>query len=233
VLFEEPVPRVRYHLNPLVEVVCEVQFKPNSLSEAARVALTDALAADYPELEHDGEDYVLRWAHDRQWALSAGHDFAALTTQRYTSWQELRGRFVAILSKLPAQVAIAAVPVKYVDVIVRERLGLSGPWSSLLRPELVGMLDSEISDSLAGSVSTILVQLSDADQLRLQHGLAREEGIDEPGYMLDALFSHQGEMPREAVMVKMDKFNRCARAVFHWATTPLLRGVLSPEPLED
>lgn len=233
-LFEDPTPRVRYHLNPLVEVVCEVQWREAKLSDEALTALMGRASESYPVGDNAEIDCMLARDESGSWAISAWNDFVALTTLRYTSWEEMRGRFVQLLELLPDEDArnIRAVSVKYVDVIIPTRLGLEQRWGELLNRELVGMLDGALSEALVGIVSTAQVRLSEGDQVRLMHGLTEDPETEERGYMIDALlWSEEVDGALEA-LAKMDKFNRCARSVFHWCTTERLRDAMHPELLE-
>lgn len=100
-LFEDPTPRVRYHLNPLVEVVCEVQWREAKLSDEALTALMGRASESYPVGDNAEIDCMLARDESGSWAISAWNDFVALTTLRYTSWEEMRGRFVRLLELLP------------------------------------------------------------------------------------------------------------------------------------
>ena len=100
---------------------------------------------------------------------------------------------------------------RYIDVIQRSPLGLAGvPWKELLSPLLVGELASpDIGDDIEHVAREVVFRLNDArdSRVRMRHGVARLEGVDELCYLIDSdLFTDQQTEWRDADR-SLDEYN--------------------------
>ena len=124
------------------------------------------------------------------------------------------------------------VGLRYIDVLVRGKLGLSDtPWSELLNSSFIGMLgDCDMADDMQELQVDSLLTIPDVEQgqVRLRHGLARDDTGDEQVYVIDADFHTNRRCEADDVFNALDKFNRWGGCLFRWAASDRLRTALGP-----
>ena len=147
------VPRVRYEISPLEEVVCQLKFPPVLRIEAELpAAFQERVRADFPLFEtvetalptnlppelarlvHRGGAGTLPVEHwfssddeDRTWQLKLGRSKLSLSTVDYGQWEKFRQRLVGPLAALIEGYEPAPcnhVCLRYRNVIRRSRLSL-------------------------------------------------------------------------------------------------------------
>jgi uncharacterized protein (TIGR04255 family) len=253
--------RVIYNRNPLRRIICQLRFPPilrietevpSSFQDKIRGQYSGyELRSSAPPLPGELPPQVVQAilarlpaqkqhrfvTDDRTREVSLTRDFLALESTQYTRWREfnaaLEGPLDALLSAYePAQ--FDRIGLRYVNVIVRSALGLTGAkWSELLNPELVGILASAIVGdnvrTVTGNADVLLPEVPAV--VRIQHGLTEEQSED--GYALDIdLFT---ETPTEVTNAKqtLSTLNTEARRLFAWAILPRLADAMGPVPIGD
>ena len=162
--------RVVYDRSPLHEVICQIRFPDILTIEAKEPAdFQEAIRADFPRylLKKDqpapkitgfvdGIPQVDRpspittyhfVSADNMWKLNLTRNFIALSTLRYTCWED----FAKMLDKPLAQFIKIYQPaffqrigLRYLNIISRKKLDLEGtPWSDLIQSPYLGPLAEE------------------------------------------------------------------------------------------
>jgi uncharacterized protein (TIGR04255 family) len=202
------VPRVLYEINPLVEVVCKLQFPPVlRIDEETPVAFQDQVRGEYPYYELKStvklpanlppslakavhRDYSLVGSKsygfvsaDRVWSLTLGRDALSLSCCRYHRWEEfserLKRAFEALL-QVYEPAFFSHVCLRYRNVVRRSRLQLEDtPWSELLQPRITGPLGETSSPGEVESIQTRCVIRLPAEGSRVDASYGL--AVEEPG----------------------------------------------------
>lgn len=175
---------------------------------------------------------------DDIWTVSLTQESLALTTRQYVRWEDFKKHFAESLEALltiyePAY--FLRIGLRYVDVIRRSLLGLEGEaWSRLLQPYIASELAStDVSADIIENFSQVAVRLDTPDGLvRIRHGLAYTQEIDEDCYVIDSdFFTEERKETHDAIEV-LDQFKRQAGHLFRWCITDQLHKAMEPQPVE-
>ena len=173
-------------------------------------------------------------------SISLAQDFVAVAERRYDRWEHFRAdlAFVEkVFSKTYSPAPYNRVGLRYVDVLIRSRFGMSEtPWLEFLNPAFIGMLgDKEVAEHIQEMVVNAVLTIPDVDQgfVAVKHGLIRTQDENEQAYLIDADFHTTRRSDAKAAFEALDKFNRWGGDLFRWATTEQLRDSLGRGPLEN
>lgn len=253
--------RVRYSRNPLVEVICQLRFpKILRIETSAPVDFQESIRAEYPTLNTShavelpflsnpqanpspvmiGQGLAYEFVDKGgEWKLVLSSDFIALSTLRYKKWEDFSARLsnaISLLMKHYSPSHFTRIGLRYQDLIIRSELELvQHPWRSLLQPSIIGPFASEnlAEQDFIEALSVFACRLDyDEAALRVRHGLARKEGSEELGYLIDADFYIENITEVSDAIHSLDRFNREAGNFFRWCITKELQQALKPEPVE-
>ena len=175
---------------------------------------------------------------DGIWKISLASEFLALTSTKYSRWEDFRKRLESITGILVDTYQIPRferVGLRYRDLIRRSDLGVDGqPWSTLLRRELLGELVAAgfegLEQDAEGASREIVIRLDHpSEKVRLYHGFARLRDSEEVCYLVDADFFREGQTEKGDVREVLDKFNKQAGRLFRWCIGPGLHQAMGPE----
>lgn len=249
-------PRVFYQRNPLAEVICQVRFtRILRIENEAPAAFQDEVRAEYPDVRQSASvnapippeiariagldsDALSRafdfCAEDGSWRVSLTSSFLALTATQYEDWSEFRRRFLDVLGALVRLYKVTTftrVGLRYRDVIQRSKLSLdTSRWSELLSNELLGELqDQAVEEAAVHAARELVLRLDRAEEkVRLYHGFAQFQGIDENCYLIDADFFREGKTNEQDTIATLDRFNREAGNLFRWCIREPLHRAMEP-----
>lgn len=213
-------PRVIYARNPLTEVIVQVRFPrilrienelPATFQEAIRARfplyedMTVEVGADLPLPPSRTRIYRFM-SEDMTWTVTLTSEFLALTTTRYERWETFEAQLaqpLAALFDVYAAHHASRIGLRYVDVVRRSQLGLSGvAWQELIQPAALGeWLSLADEDDVLGLARDVLLQLDDGARARLRHGLVRSSADPESAYRIDADFFVEDDRARSAAEV--------------------------------
>jgi uncharacterized protein (TIGR04255 family) len=174
---------------------------------------------------------------DAGWKLNLTHSFLALTADNYRRWERFR-EFLDLAISAFAEVyqpaSFSRIGLRYINTIRRTTLGLTDiPWSSLLRPELLGSL------AAAGLVPHVQ-HFESAHDFLLENGrghvrcVARTVVHKESGeqcFQIDSDFSDTGRIAPAEVYGLLDYFNQRAGRLLRWAITERLHKAMEPDAI--
>jgi uncharacterized protein (TIGR04255 family) len=243
-----------------MEVICQVRFPALSALESERpTEFWNRIRHQFPTMELKPPTFgmpvslpptslppdVANWllnmktydfvSEDNLWTVSLSRDFLALTCRYYERWEGYRQRLLPVLDavqEIYQPAACQRVGLRYVDVIQRSALGLTGvPWAELLSPLLVGELaSSDIGGDIEHVARDVVFRLNDDRESRVhvRHGLARLDGVDELCYLIDSdVFTDQQMEWRDASRA-LDEYNRYAGRLFRWCISDRLHAAMEP-----
>ena len=246
--------RVFYAKNPLEEVICQVRFPPVlRIDTEAPAEFQERIRKDFPLYRQapamvvpDGmplPPQILQLlsqqassshefeSQDQTWKLVLNREFLALTTKRYESWQEFRGRLetpLAALGDIYQPAFFSRLGLRYRDRIDREKLGLANvPWRELFRREPLGELgDEDVGSHVVSILREVVVSLEeDAGRVRVVHGLRSDPALV---YVIDCDFFTEVQVPIGGALDVLERFNRKAFRLFRWYISDRLHHAMDP-----
>lgn len=250
--------RVIYAKNPLVEVICQIKFpRILDIDAALPAAFQNAIRREYP-LFRLREGYRIQvktpsfesgqeppkidtartydfLSQDEKWKVSLGGDFVALTATSYTRWEEFRDHLTSCLGVALAiyqPSLFTRIGLRYKDLIVRSVIQKEGtPWRDLIRPPILGLLESrEIDESAIVASQSSFQAAVTAGNLHVQHGLVKSAENDEIAYLIDADWSTEEKLSAGAdnALAKLELLHETAGKFFRWCITDTLHDAMEP-----
>lgn len=252
--------RVIYTKNPLHMVVCQVRF-PAILRIASEppVEFQERVRGEYPlfvekreatinlpgELSKKLPSEFLKadtafefGTSDEQWKLSLTKSFLALASTRYERWEQFRDHLAVPLQSLHdiySPSFFTRIGLRYQDVIKKSTLDFGDDvrWKDLLNPQLAGELSNdEVASAIVDSSHEFLIKQNSRGNVRVRHGLVRDDGTEEVCYMIDADFFTEERLEGDDVIKRLDEFNREAGRFFRWSIAEQLHDAMGPQPVE-
>ena len=256
-------PRTVYGKAPIHEVICQLRFptilsinerEPADFQEAIRdifpryVRREDrvppqivGLGGPNPQIKQQPPvpNYNFLSA-DGLWKLNLTQGFIALSTLRYTGWEEFARQLDKPLAEFIALYKPAyfeRVGLRYRNIISRERLGLTGrPWTELLTAAYTGpMVDSGLpEENFLGCTTDFQVKLDSSSVAKIHAGPARlkqPNGQPEPEakFLLDMDLSMGGQLPCTLSAGALETLHAHGESLFEGAVTDVLRAAIEPK----
>jgi len=256
--------RVVYKKNPLDRVVCQLRFPPilkidaevpanfqerirkefPIFSEAAELKLEFPSAvqgAVSPEMMEKLVQPAIRnyefASDDGTWKVNLTRSFIALTTTKYTRWEEFKSKFELPLSsfiEIYSPDYFTRVGLRYIDLVKRSVLGLADvAWDDLLQPYVIGMLSTpEVGNSIQDFESKNEIKLEDGESTaRIITKLFELPESGEICFIFDSDFFSQSKINVEQAIDKLDYFNLRSSRLIQWCITGRLHDAMEPENL--
>lgn len=254
-----------YSQAPLIETVCQLRFPPIlSINVKDPADFQEAVRRDFPRYsarsenlppkivnpgtpqQHLEQQQPIRnhqfLSEDNLWKINLTRDFIALSTLRYTSWQEFAQRLDKVLATFIQAYEPSGfdrVGLRYVNAFSRKRLGLEGKlWRDLLEPPFLGPLDEEdIVEALTGKCSVDLETKlpTDGNRMRMHAGpglLGGGKQDPEVKFILDGDFSHAGHITADKIPQTLETLHRHAVELFLGSMTNTLFTALGPTSVD-
>ena len=254
--------RYAYQKAQLVEVICQLRY-PTILSIEAKEP------ADFQELIRgvfprytcrieqlppvNGTAQTVKnhnfLSEDNTYKISMTKDFIALSTMRYTNWEDFArlldeplGKFIQLYR--PA--CFDRVGLRYVNAISREALDLAGHrWNDLFQPPYLSILDEDEVDEQSVSKCSVDVErrLDHAAALKLHAGpgfvrrsLSAGSGVQQVQekdvrFIFDQDVFSTGKVKIPAVAETLNALHDHADSIFSDAITSVLHDAMEPEAL--
>lgn len=257
--------RAIYAKNPLETVICQLRFPPILRIDAELPAqFQDDVRSDYPGFSESagirveppvqareqlpasviarltgsaGNKNYEFISDDEDWKINLTRNFLALSTKRYTRWEEFRERLQLPLQALRSAyspVHCTRVGLRYVDLIQRSKLGLVGVgWEELLQPHIAGLMrDPAIAASIRDMESRSDVQLGDQHSMvRIMTKWRECPPNEEVCFVIDSDFYNQEINQFDEVIDRLDFLNSRASRLIRWSITPRLHEAMEPEDI--
>lgn len=252
-----------YEKNQLIEVICQLRFPPIlSIETDIPAQFQDTVRAAFPRYTCIAENLPVPSgsapqtqknhtfvSEDGASKLSLTKNFIALSTMRYTSWEDFArmldeplGQFIRIYR--PA--FFERVGLRYVNGISRQKLELQHcRWNDLFQPQYLGLLDDDGIEEASVSKCALDVELKKDDQCSLKlhagPGSIRRtiktpnglQTIQEPEtrFLFDQDLFCAGNIKLPAVMDTLAALHEHADRTFSDAITDTLHEAMEPVEL--
>ena len=181
---------------------------------------------------------------DGLWKINLTRDFFALSTLRYSHWEELvehLDRPLAEFIRIYEPAFFQRIGLRYVNILSRKALDLEGrPWSALIQPAYLGVMaepDVEEGDVTKSSLDTEL-KCTDGSHVKIHAGPGMVK-VNNPKvppdpevkFILDLDCSQGGNTPGPQVPGTLDALHGHALSLFRGAITSELHAALDPSPM--
>ena len=256
--------RYRYARSPLVEVICQLRF-PAILSIGAKepAEFQEAVRRDFPRYSARVErvppkvvgagtpnasvqqqppvtNYQFLSA-DGAWKLNLTRSFIALSTVRYTRWEEFAqalDRPLAQFIQLYQPAFFERAGLRYINAFSRKALGLEDtPWADLIQPAFLGALaEPDVEESTVTRCSLDLEMRPEEEvRLKLHAGpglLGGGRRDPEVKFILDSDLSWTGSLSADQIPARLERFHVWATRLLRSAVTSQLHTAMGPFPME-
>ena len=259
-----PYERYTYARTPLVETLCQLRF-PTILSINTKepADFQEAVRRDFPRYSVRNENLPPKvinpgtpqqrlepqqpiknhqfLSEDNLWKINLTRNFIALSTLRYTTWEDFAQRLdkpLAHFFQIYQPAPFERIGLRYVNAFSRQRLGLTEHrWNDLLEPPFLGPLDEDDISESATTKCTVDLETTFADGIRMKmHAgpglLGGGKKDPEVKYILDGDFSVVGKLPVEQVPEKLNAMHAYAVRLFLGSMTNTLFTALGPTEAE-
>lgn len=243
---------------PLSEVLCHIEFPSIlALSDISGVTgFQDALRSDYPKLDYESAvDVALSEDSDElpqplpiwklqdnatHWTVSIGLNFIALSTVKYSHFNEFSARLSKTLQALERTIA----PSSFSWIGLRKTNQLRHPnvtepqgWFNLIRSELLSFYGSKAMTNQTFKDATFHAKFHIHDNengiLTISHGINEE---DPTSYMLDLDYMTNEPLSMdtsEAIVAKLKTYSDSITGCFHWCLKKDMAKYLDPIPRNE
>lgn len=257
--------RYQYARSPLIEVICQLRFpailtintkEPAEFQEAVRhdfpryAARQEQLppkvvGAGTPNAKMEPQPPVTNYSFvsaDGLWKLNLTKDFIALSTLRYTRWEDFALRLdkpLAQFIQVYAPAFFERIGLRYKNAVSKSRLGLTDRlWDDLIASPYLGILGEPDVDETQVGRSSVDTEIALEGGIRLKThagpGLINGGKQDpEPKFILDGDLSLTGNTAADKVPALLDDLHRYAERFFHGAITQELHEAMGPLPIDD
>lgn len=170
-------------------------------------------------------------SEDGAWKVNLTRNFIALSTLRYTSWEDFAQRLDKVLAsfiQIYQPAPFERIGLRYVNAFSRARLGLEEHrWNDLLEPPFLGPLDEDDISEKSTAKCTVELDTSFSDGIRMKmHAgpglLGGGKKDPEIKFFLDGDFSVLGQVPAEQVPEKLEAMHSYAVRLFLGSMTNTL-----------
>ena len=254
--------RYAYGKAQLVEVICQLRFptilsietkEPADFQEMIRAAFPRYLCQVEQLPAVNGVQQTVKnrsfLSEDGSYKLSLTKGFIALSTMRYTNWEDFAraldeplGQFI----RLYRPACFDRVGLRYVNAVSREALGLAERrWNDLFQPPYLGILDEDgvAEESVTKCSVDVERRLDEHANLKLHAGPGlvqrnvrvgneiRQVQEKNVRFIFDQDVFSSGKVKIAAVAETLDALHSHADSIFSDAITTVLHDAMEPELL--
>lgn len=178
-------------------------------------------------------------SEDTLWKLNLTKDFIALSTLRYTGWEDFAARLdqtLAAFIQIYQPAFFERIGLRYRNIISRSALGLEDrPWTELIRPAYLGALaEEDVNErSVRKSAVEMELSLSGSCQARIH---AEPAQLKKPGgeteaeqkFILDIDLSMHGSLSAPLAAGALETLHGHSTPIFRGAVTDTLHEAMLP-----
>lgn len=258
-------PRTAYENAPAHEVVCQFRFPAIlSINETEPAVFQEAIREDFPQyvrredmaapqiLGMGGANPQLNQqkamtnyhfvSTDNLWKINLTQNFIALSTLRYTGWEDFARELdkpLAEFIRIYKPAYFERVGLRYINIISREKLGVkNNAWSELITPTYLGvMAEPDLrEDDVMNSAVDFQCKLNSSCFAKIHTGLGRLRPNrpnmpqdTEVKFIYDMDLSMVGNVSCAMSAGALETLHAQANQLFEGAITDQLRSAMKPE----
>ena len=251
--------RYSYVNSPLIEVICQLRF-PTILSIGSTdpAQFQEAVRAEFPRYVARQEQQPPRVVNgkveqpapitnynfistDGLWKINLTNTFVALSTLRYTRWEDFAqklDKILALFIQIYQPAFFERIGLRYVNAFSRNRLGLQEElWDDLIESPFIGVLAEPDVDEKLTSKCALDVEMNLEKQCRMKlhagPGMLGDGKKDpEPKFILDGDFSVlEKEIAAGSIAGHLSNLHDYAVRLFNAAASQELKDAMGPTPI--
>lgn len=251
--------RYSYATSPLIEVICQLRFPTIlSIGSTEPAQFQEQVRGNFPRYAAKQEQQPPRLVNgkleqvppitnynfisaDGVWKINLTKDFIALSTLRYTTWEDFAQKLdkvLALFIQIYQPAFFERIGLRYINAFSRKRLGLEGElWDDLINQPFIGVLsEPDVEETLVHKCALdVEMALGEDRRLKLHAGpgmLGDGKQDPEPKFILDGDFSVAGkQLPAQRIAGDLDVLHDYAVRLFNSAITKELHDAMGPTPL--
>jgi uncharacterized protein (TIGR04255 family) len=251
-----PAQRVFYLKAPLIQVTCQLTFPPLlTIEKELPAAFQERVRYLFPLLERPvnlslppqlpvqivelirAQAGLAGWrfsAEDKHTTIALAPDSLTLTTTKYETWEKFLDWWrpaVAALLAVYSPNFFSRSSLRYQDLIIRENLAINPktPWSELIRKELLGAAATpEMEPHVEDASGLLRLRLPDGAQMALQHGVGKQVGSNQIGYVIDLDFATTSKTEVNDAESALTALHQNVWRAFRWCITDALHHAFEP-----
>ena len=263
----ETIKRVKYRNCPLVEVVFQLNFPTILAIDASDpVKFQEEIRGEFPiynvqiqqssemmiNVDNSNPNPIFRHqmnrknhifaSKDEKWRITLSNNMIAISTLEYTQWEDMKSRFEGPMNAFISAYKPAffeRIGMRYIDVIVKEKLGLQGKeWKELLKPHLCGIMG--YSSPGLETISTSMVNadlLINGVNIHVECGLGTADQNDGKGpveaLILNCDYYMMGKFEEHQVRLDAEKVHERSHYFFRDSITEILHNAMEPVEIES
>ena len=256
--------RSLYKNAPVHEVICQLRFptilsinstEPADFQEIIRDEFPQyarqqqtlppkIIGAGTPNPRIEQQPPVINYTFlsaDNRWKLNLTRDFIALSTIRYSGWEEFARHLdkpLAAFINLYHPAYFQRVGLRYVNIISREKLGLEGkPWTDLMAPAYTAPLrEPDVrEENFVGCNCDFTLKLDSSCYAKIHAGPNKVKrntpgaAVDpETKFVFDMDLFMSGNTPCTLSAAALETIHGHATRIFEGAVTDTLRTAMEP-----
>lgn len=234
---------VKLRRSPLVQVICQVRFspilrigseQPHAFQEAIRhkfpnFAVEQSFSFQMPinvpsqaspSFQMAPSEFRFTTA-DEHTSLTLAQNFFALSTDRYTVWEEFAANLELVSNAVRAEYdpsLVLRIGLRYVNEIETEKLGFAtfDQVIALVQPTLIAPLTVD-AWSAPKAFATQMELDDDGSTLAIRLGLQVNDGEAPRALVLDFDYYEEGPSTLDDLVTRCDRFHAVIYDAFRWA----------------
>ena len=251
--------RYSYVNSPLIEVICQLRF-PTILSIGSTdpAQFQEAVRADFPRYVARQEQQSPRVVNgkveqsppitnynfistDGLWKINLTQNFVALSTLRYTRWEDFAQKLdkvLALFIQIYQPAFFERIGLRYVNIFSRKALELEDePWRELIASPYLGVLAEEDVDERSTRKCSVDVEMSLDSTCRVKvhagPGMVKKNMPNTPQdpevkFILDMDLFMGGQLDPRMAAAGLETLHGHSTPLFQGAITDRLHSALEP-----
>jgi len=251
--------RYSYASSPLIETICQLRFPTIlSIGSTEPAQFQEAIRSDFPQYAARQEQQQARLVNgqveqppavtnynfisaDGLWKVNLTKDFIALSTLRYTRWEDFAQKLdkvLALFIQIYQPAFFERIGLRYVNIFSRKALELEDePWRELIASPYLGVLAEEDVDERSTRKCSVDVELTlDSTchaKIHAGPGMVKKNIPNAPQdpevkFIFDLDLFMSGQLDTRMAAAGLETLHGHSTPIFQGAITDRLHGALEP-----
>ncbi len=216
---------------PIYEELTEIQSEiPSVLNSQFPESIIKQLSKTAVNKNHEFTSV------DGIWKINLTRTFLSISSSEYKTWEDFSGRlkkpFEALMT-IYQPPFFTRLGIRYIDVIDRSKLNLSGAsWRDLLKPYFLGLLSSEIEKSVRSYENAYEIDLEDQEsKVRIVTSFVHNMQSKEECFQIDSDFYYPSRINKDKTWEKLTFLHDRASRLIRWVVSDKLHSAMVPNEI--